>query len=84
MGSITIHKIDTVLDQRLTEEARRRKTSKNNLVKELLARSLGLAVDGNMPDDYREFCGLWAAEEYAEFTGRQAHNSRIDPGDWLS
>ena len=83
MPSITIHAIDPELDKRLSEEARRRKTSKNRLVKELLARSLGLPVEGRMPDDYREFCGLWTAEEYAEFAARQADNSRIDPVDWL-
>ena len=84
MASITIHAIDSELDRRLAEEARRRKTSKNRLVKELLARSLGLPVAGKMPDDYREFCGLWTAEEYAEFNARQAENSRIDTDDWLT
>ena len=82
MASITIHAIDSELDRRLAEEARRRKTSKNRLVKELLARSLGLPVEGKMSDDYREFCGLWTAEEHAEFAARQADNSRIDPVDW--
>ena len=53
-----------------------------SVVKELLARSLGLPVEGKMSDDYREFCGLWTAEEHAEFAARQADNSRIDPVDW--
>ena len=82
MASITIHKIDSDLDQRLTEEAKRRKTSKNNLIKDLLARSLGLPVKGKLSDDYSEFCGLWNAEEYAEFEARQAENSKINPEDW--
>ena len=82
MTSITIHKIDSYLDQRLTEEAKRRKTSKNSLVKELLARSLGLPVKGKLSDDYSEFCGLWTAEERAEFEARQTENSKSDPEEW--
>ena len=82
MASITIHKIDSDLDQRLTEEAKRRNVSKNSLIKELLARSLGLPIKGKMSDDYSEFCGLWTAEEYAEFEARQAENSNFDPEDW--
>lgn len=82
MTSITIHKIDSDLDQRLTEEAKRRKTSKNSLVKELLARSLGLPVKGKLSDDYSEFCGLWTAEERAEFEARQTENSKSDPEEW--
>lgn len=82
MSSITIHKIDTDLDLRLTEEAKRRKVSKNKLIKELLARSLGLPVEGNRFDDYSEFCGLWTAEEQSEFEARLAENSIVDPGDW--
>jgi len=82
MSSITIHKIDPDLDIRLTEEAKRRKVSKNSLIKELLAQSLGLPVDGKLSDDYSEFCGLWTAEEQREFDARLADNSRIDPEDW--
>ena len=82
MASITIHKIDSDLDQRLTEEAKRRKTSKNNLIKELLARSLGLPIKGRFSDDYSEFCGLWTAEEYSQFAARQTENSSVDPEEW--
>jgi predicted HicB family RNase H-like nuclease len=82
MASITIHQIDGELDQRLTAEAKRRKTSKNSLIKELLARALGLPIKGKLSDDYSEFCGLWAAEEQAEFEAVRAENSKVDPEDW--
>ena len=82
MSSITIHDLDRELDRRLSDEAKRRKTSKNRLVKELLAASLGLPVSGGYADDYREFCGLWTAEEAAEFDMNQASNRRIDQDDW--
>jgi len=82
MGSITIHDIDFELDRRLSDEAKRRKTSKNRLVKELLAGALGLPVAGHYSDDYREFCGSWAAEDLAEFDAAQADNRHVDEADW--
>jgi hypothetical protein len=84
MASITIHSLETDLDLRLTEEARRAKKSKNQLVKELLSRSLGLRTDDSFADDYREFCGLWNREEYETFLASQLDNSRIDDEDWRS
>lgn len=82
MSSITIHNMDAELDRRLSDEAKRRKTSKNRLVKELLADSLGLPLSGRYSDDYREFCGLWTAEDLLEFNTAQADNRRIDEEDW--
>ena len=82
MGSITIHDMDAELDRRLSDEAKRRKTSKNRLVKELLAGGLGLPVSGRYSDDYREFCGLWTAEDLKEFYTSQADNRRVDEEDW--
>lgn len=82
MSSFTIHDIDMELDRRLSDEAKRRKTSKNHLVKQLLAVSLGLPVSGRYSDDYREFCGLWTAENLEEFNVYQTDNRRIDEEDW--
>lgn len=42
MSSITIHEMDPVLDRRLSALAKEQGKSKNLLVKELLASSLGL------------------------------------------
>jgi len=84
MSSITIHALDSSLDLRLTEEARSRKKSKNQLVKDLLARSLGMPVEGKYADDYREFCGLWSAGELASFYATQTENSSVDAMDWQS
>lgn len=83
MGSFTIHSVDEELDRRLSEEAKRRKTSKNRLVKDLLARSLGVRSEGKLHDDYREFCGLWSEDERKEFDSRQEDNARVDPEEWL-
>lgn len=82
MSSITIHSIDGDLDRRLAEEAKKRKRSKNALVKDLLARSLGLPMDGVPDDEYSEFCGLWSDEERREFEAAIADNEAIDEAAW--
>ncbi|MCK5157116.1 MAG: hypothetical protein KAQ69_11865 [Spirochaetales bacterium] len=82
MGSFTIHTLDKALDLRLTNEARRNKKSKNQLIKEILAKSLGLPVEGRLTDDYREFCGLWDLTEQEKFNELQKDNSQVDSGDW--
>jgi len=74
--------MDGVLERKLSEEAIRRKRSKNRLVKDILARGLGVRTEGGCSDDYREFCGLWTAEETGVFTRAQNDNARIDAGDW--
>lgn len=82
MSSITIHDIDEALNARLAAEARRRHTSKNTLIKEILAEKMGLPVNGAYSDDYREFVGLWAAEEAEAFDRTLESNAMVDPGDW--
>lgn len=82
MASLTIHEIDDVLNERLTQESRRRQKSKNQLIKEILAREMGLPVGVSYADDYREFCGVWTAAEAAEFAGLASDSRRIDPEDW--
>jgi plasmid stability protein len=82
MSSITIHELDEELDRRLSDEARRRKRSKNALVKDLLARSLGLPTEGPENDDYAEFCGLWSSEERQAFDTATVDNERIDDAEW--
>ncbi len=82
MSSITIHDLDHELDRKLSEEAQRSKKSKNQLIKDFLARALGLPTQGRYSDDYREFCGLWSAADLRAFNRIQAENSRIDEADW--
>jgi len=82
MSSFTIHAIDPELDRILSERARERTVSKNRLIQELLADSLGLAVEGELPDDYREFAGLWSDAELVEFEAATASDSVVEPADW--
>ncbi len=82
MSSFTIHSIETELDVRLSDEAKKLKTSKNQLIKNVLARSMGLANAGGYADDYREFCTVWSQEEREAFDVGQSDNERIDEGAW--
>jgi hypothetical protein len=82
MSSITIHSIDPELNRRLSSMAKEEGKSKNQLIKEVLARSTGLPVRSKYGDEYREFCGLWSQEEFKEFSESQNSNSQIDQGDW--
>lgn len=82
MSSITIHSIEAELKRRLDEEARKRGSSKNRLIKEILAQELGLSVGEHHGDEYAEFCGIWSDEERRSFEETQRENSRVDRSDW--
>lgn len=51
MCSITIHAVDSELNARLSAEAKREKKSKNQLIKDLLSRSIGLPSDKSFADE---------------------------------
>ena len=80
--SITIHEIAPELNERLSRRARQEGISKNQLVKDLLAKAVGLPSSGGYADDYREFCGVWTAAEQADFEASQRENTAVDPEDW--
>ena len=82
MASFTVHEVDTELNERLVAEARRRKISKNALVKKILAEHVGLPSNGRYADDYREFVGVWTAEQAEEFSASQAEFQKIDTDEW--
>lgn len=80
--SFTIHGIDQELDRRLTERARRERLSKNQLVKQLLARAMGFPRIDRDNDEYREFMGKWSDEQRQDFDRRQSNNQHIDHEQW--
>ena len=82
MSSITIHSIEPDLNERLNKLAKTKGKSKNRLIKEILAHSVGAADLPEKTNEYHQFCGLWSREEYERFSSRQDSNSRIDPEDW--
>lgn len=82
MSSLTIHSIDPTLKAALDREASRRGTSKNQLVKDLLARDLGVSTAAEAHSEYREFCGLWTEEDARDFTRIQESNEHVDLSEW--
>ena len=82
MASFTIHEVDSKLNERLAAEARNRKISKNTLVKKILAEYMGLPSNGKYADDYREFAGVWTAEQAEEFEASQKELRKIDVDEW--
>ncbi len=82
--SITIHQMDDQLARMIEAEAKKRGTSKNKVIKTLLAQSLGMkpsAGDGRR-DAFAEFSGIWSADDLATFTTRTADFERVDTDDW--
>ncbi|MFP4267082.1 MAG: hypothetical protein ACLFQW_03695 [Spirochaetaceae bacterium] len=75
MSSITIHSIEPELNERLNKLAETKGTSKNKLIKDILARSVGYNGLRGEENEYHRFCGLWSREEYEQFNAAQASNS---------
>ena len=61
--SFTVHGMDHELEVKLTQRAKREGTSRNQLVKQLLARALEYSDMNPEDDDYREFLGCWTQLE---------------------
>ena len=80
--AFTVHGMDQELEVKLTQRAKREGISRNQLVKQLLARALGYSDMKSEDDDYREFLGCWTQEEKDVFDKVQLENQRIDDEDW--
>ncbi len=83
MKSLSIHGIDRELEKRIEERAKKAGRSVNKVVKEMIAKSLGL---GDKPPDNRavfaDLCGVWTEAEAAEFAALVAELETIDAKDW--
>ena len=69
MSTLTIHSLDPAVGQRVRRKAKREKKSLNQVMKELLAESVG-AGTGKSPDhrsDFAVFAGIWSEEDQREF-----------------
>jgi plasmid stability protein len=83
MKSISIHGIDKETEQKLGERAKKEGTSVNRIVKELIAKALGI---GERPPDNRsdfaDLCGVWTPAEAEEFIRETADLETVDEKDW--
>lgn len=84
MKSITLHKIDDPLLALIKSRARSDGLSINKTVKKILEESLGVkpVAEGAFRNDFKEFCGIWADTDIAEFDEKTKDLRKIDPEDW--
>ena len=83
MKSISVHGIDEETEKKIGERAKSEGKSVNRIVRELIAKGLGL---GEKPPDNRaefaDLCGLWTEAEAAEFMELVADLEIVDPREW--
>jgi len=83
MKSITIHGIDKETDKLLKQRAKMAGTSVNKVVKQILAKALGL--DKDSPDHKEEFMdllGVWTEQDERQFFEAIKELEVIHPEEW--
>jgi ferritin-like protein len=83
MKSISVHGVDEEIEKKIGERAKNEGKSVNKIVKELIAKALGL---GDKPPDNRamfeDLSGVWTEEEEREFLASIADLEKTDEKDW--
>jgi hypothetical protein len=83
MKSITIHGIDKETEKLINERAKSAGTSVNKIVKELLAKALGLDKDRvDHRDEFLDLFGVWTEEDEKEFQEAVRDLEAIRAEDW--
>jgi hypothetical protein len=83
MKSITVHGIDKETEKLIKERAKSAEASVNKIMKELLARALGLGKD--KPDHRDEFLDLfdvWTEADEKQFQEAVRDLEAVHPEDW--
>lgn len=82
MKALSIRNVDAQLAKALARETKRRNTSINQTVLDVLRRGLG--IDGSSPrtNGLEKLAGKWTAQEFQEFEANVAMFDRIDPELW--
>jgi plasmid stability protein len=83
MKSISVHGIDKEIEQKIGERAKSEGKSVNRIVKELIAKALGM---GEKPPDNRamfeDLSGVWTEAAEREFLDSVADLETTDEKDW--
>ena len=82
MKALTIRNVDARLATALERETRRRGTSLNQTVLDLLRRGLGMDASSPRTNGLEKYAGTWSAEELQEFEASVAAFEQIDPELW--
>lgn len=82
MKALTIRRVEPRLAAALVRETKRRGTSLNQTVLDLLRQVLGVDSQAARSNGLEKFAGTWTAEEFKEFEANVAQFERIDPELW--
>jgi hypothetical protein len=84
MKSITIHKLEPDLADRIEKQAKRDGVSINRTIKSILRNALGLNKPAPIDhrDDFLDLFGSWSTEESAALEARIREARRIETSDW--
>lgn len=82
MKALTIRKVDARLAAALARETKRRRTSLNQTVLDLLRAGLGVDASHRRGNGLEKYAGTWTAEDLAEFEANVAMFDKIDPELW--
>lgn len=82
MASLTINGLEDRVLERLREQARQRNLSLDALVRQILARSVGLEPEPPAYSDLNHLAGSWTAKDAAEFLESTRPFREIDEGHW--
>lgn len=82
MKALTIRKVDPTLAKALERERKRRGTSLNQTVLDVLRRSLGVIPGETRSNGLRALAGSWSAKEHHDFEAATAIFEQIDPELW--
>lgn len=83
MKSMSVHGIDEEMERKIGERAKSEGKSVNRIVKELIAKALGM---GDRPPDNRamfeDLSGVWTEDQEREFLDSIADLETTDEEDW--
>ena len=79
---LTIRNVPEDLSEELLAEKRRRGTSMNRTVIDLLQRALGLGPERRLDNRLGRLAGTWSEDDLREFEAATACFERIDPELW--
>lgn len=82
MKTLTIRNVPKILATAIDREKRRRDTSLNSTVLELLSSSLGVGGTGHRTNGLAELAGTWTAKEFVEFEAAVAPLETVDDDMW--
>ena len=79
---LTVRNVPAEVARALARERRRRGTSLNQTVIDLLTRSLGVGDAGPRTNGLRRLSGTWSKREHARFEAAVASTEQIDEELW--